>query len=193
MDTLIRDPWEDAVREVTGIPPQESRPLRDRSAWADFELDLIDEQAYATRFFLPESGRRLDLAALKRSFARGYRYLEGMEQLLADAAGKLPVHILSNYPRWYDELRTQFHLDRFVTGHHPSYVVGVRKPAREYFQRVLARTGFAPHELLFVDDRLQNVEAARALGMPAALFTGAGDLRRLLEPILRRGAAESST
>lgn len=184
MDTILHDPWEEAVFEVTGVRPVESRPLRDRTAWADFELDQIGEDEYARRFFLPESGRTLDLAALKREFARRYCFLDGMERLLAEIAPRLPIHILSNYPRWYDDVRAQFRLDRFVAGHHPSFAIGVRKPAPQYFERVLARIGLAPEQLLFVDDRPQNVDAARALGIPAAVFTGADDLRRRLAPFL---------
>ncbi len=184
MDTIIYDPWNEGVHAVTGMSPEQSRPLRDRAAWADFELDRIGEQEYAGRFFLPESGRTLDLAALKREFRRRYHFLDGMERLLGQAASHLPVHVLSNYPRWYEDVRAQFRLDRFVAGHHPSFVVGVRKPSPEYFRRVLERIRAAPAELLFVDDRQANVDAARALGIPAALFTGAQDLRLLLAPFI---------
>ena len=180
MDTLVHDPWSEAVLRVTGMRPEASRALRDREAWADFELDRIGEDEYERRFFLPESGRRLDLAALKREFRASYRFLPGMEQLMLEVSRRLPVHILSNYPRWYEDVRDMFVLDRFVSGHHPSYVLGARKPAREYFERALARIGLPPHEVLSIDDREANVAAARALGMPAVLFTDAADLRRRL-------------
>lgn len=188
MDTLIRDPWREAVESVIGMTVDGSRPLRDRQAWADFELGLVDEAGWCARFFLPGSGLALDLARLKDEFARGYRFVEGMDDLLRDAAAAMPVHILSNYPCWYDEVRRLFDLDRYVTGHHPSYEVGARKPAADYFQRVLARTGLAPHELLFVDDVPANVAAARELGIPAVTFESAAALRGLIQPLLDLGA-----
>ncbi len=180
MDTVIRDPWRDVVERMIGMTVEESRPMRDRDAWADFELGIIDEHGYAARFFLPHSGRRLDVARLRREFGDGYAFVEGMEALLDEVAPRTPIHILSNYPPWYEDVRAQFELDRFVTGHHPSYEVGARKPEARYYERVLARTGLAPHELLFVDDREENVDAARTLGLPAVLFTGADALRREL-------------
>ena len=45
----------------------------------------------------------------------------------------------------------------------------------------LGRFGLRPAEALFVDDRLINVEGARAVGMHGHLFTGAADLRTRLE------------
>ena len=190
MDTILVDPWVEAVEAVTGLGVVDSRPLRDRAAWADFELGTIDEAEYARRFFLPQTGLVLDLPRLKAEFARLFRFVDGMEELLADAAARWPVHVLSNYPPWYEGLRARFALDRFVAGHHPSYVVGARKPAAAYFERALARIGCAPGELLFVDDREDNVRAARALGVPSLLFVGAGPLRAVLGLSPRGGAPE---
>ncbi len=44
---------------------------------------------------------------------------------------------------------------------------GIRKPNAEIYQRTLARIGAQPHEAVFVDDVLANVEAAQAVGMQA--------------------------
>lgn len=187
MDTVIRDPWRECVERIIGLTVEGSRPLRDRDAWADFELGLIDEAGYGERFFLPAAGRRLDVARMRREFEAGYRFVPGMEELLERVAPVMPVHLLSNYPCWYMDVCRLFRLERFVRGHHPSYEVGARKPAPEYFERVLARAGLRPSELLFVDDRPENVAAARALGIPALVFTTAADLSRVLEPILGSG------
>ncbi len=186
MDTLIRDPWRQAVENVVGLTVDGLRAHMDRDAWALFELGQLDERAGAARFFLPGSGLRLDLERLRDAFRCGYRFVEGMEELLAEAAACLPVHILSNYPPWYEHVRECFALDRFVAGHHPSYDVGARKPAPLYFERVLQRAGLRPHELLFVDDVLENVAAARALGIPSVAFAGAADLRARIAPLLER-------
>jgi putative hydrolase of the HAD superfamily len=39
-----------------------------------------------------------------------------------------------------------------------------------------------PEECLFIDDRAENVEAARALGMQALRFTSVRDLAVAVEP-----------
>ena len=55
------------------------------------------------------------------------------------------------------------------------------KPDPALYLRALDRFGLAPHEALFVDDRLINVEGAEAVGMHAHLFTDADGLRARLE------------
>lgn len=45
--------------------------------------------------------------------------------------------------------------------------LGAAKPSPEFFARAAALIGAAPGEVLFVDDSLRNVEAARAAGLVA--------------------------
>jgi 2-haloacid dehalogenase len=55
------------------------------------------------------------------------------------------------------------------------------KPDPAIYYLALERFGLRPADALFIDDRLVNVEGARAVGMHAHLFTGADDLRARLE------------
>jgi len=59
--------------------------------------------------------------------------------------------------------------------------IGWAKPAQEFFAEVERRTGFEPSEMFFIDDKLDNVQAARARGWNAALWTG----NQRLEDVLR--------
>jgi putative hydrolase of the HAD superfamily len=62
-----------------------------------------------------------------------------------------------------------------------SFEVGLAKPEPEIYRIVLDRIGTAPAAALFVDDRLENIETARELGIQAAHFTGnVHDVRRLV-------------
>ncbi len=55
------------------------------------------------------------------------------------------------------------------------------KPDPDFFAKVGARTGFAPAEMLLIDDRLENVEAARAAGWGGLHWTGERRLADLLD------------
>jgi 2-haloacid dehalogenase len=55
------------------------------------------------------------------------------------------------------------------------------KPDPAIYYRALDRFGLRPDQALFIDDRQINVEGARAIGMPAHLFTDAADLRARLQ------------
>jgi putative hydrolase of the HAD superfamily len=64
-----------------------------------------------------------------------------------------------------------------------SYEVGAVKPEPAIYLACLSALGIGAGEALFVDDRRENVEAARALGMQALVFEGedalAAELKRL--------------
>ncbi|HUX44671.1 MAG TPA: HAD family phosphatase [Terracidiphilus sp.] len=58
-----------------------------------------------------------------------------------------------------------------------SYQLGMIKPKPEIYLHTLERLGTRPDETLFLDDRLENVEAARALGLVALQFSTVPQLR----------------
>jgi HAD superfamily hydrolase (TIGR01509 family) len=76
-------------------------------------------------------------------------------------------------------LRESLGLPPLLAGAVISRDVGARKPDRQIYEHLLAASGFAPAELLVVDDRASNVAAATALGIPAIRFTGTQDFARL--------------
>jgi len=75
-------------------------------------------------------------------------------------------------------LMTESGLDAVTDGHFASYAVGHRKPSGDYYAAVTATLGVAPEQIVFWDDSIENVEAARAAGWSAHLFTSAADFRR---------------
>jgi FMN phosphatase YigB (HAD superfamily) len=68
-----------------------------------------------------------------------------------------------------------------------SYVVGVGKPDRAFFEGALEALGCAGPEVFFIDDTPANVEAARALGIEAVQAATTKEVEAALE---RRGLLE---
>lgn len=101
----------------------------------------------------------------------------------------VPTAVLSNWSRelFKHALSTVPFIDtigpRVVSGE-----VGVAKPDRRIFELLFERLGLAPTEIVFIDDNVDNVEVARALGMDAILFRDADQLRTELS---KRGLAPS--
>lgn len=58
------------------------------------------------------------------------------------------------------------------------------KPDAAAFAAVLEALGRSPGDVVFVDDRIVNVEGARAAGLLGVHFTGASSLRRELDRLL---------
>lgn len=62
--------------------------------------------------------------------------------------------------------------------------LGLVKPDPQIFTVAAERLGAAPAEVVFVDDRPENVRAAAQVGMHAVLYTGTADCLRRLHPTL---------
>ena len=56
----------------------------------------------------------------------------------------------------------------------------MRKPFPQFYQLLLDRFYLDAGEVLFIDDNLRNVEAARAMGIRTIHFTGAAELEKEL-------------
>jgi putative hydrolase of the HAD superfamily len=59
-----------------------------------------------------------------------------------------------------------------------SFQLKIAKPDPAIYQHALEKLGTRPEETLFIDDKMVNVEAARALGINSLLFSTVDDLRK---------------
>jgi putative hydrolase of the HAD superfamily len=95
------------------------------------------------------------------------------------AAGGRTGFLSNGVPEIVSHLRRTRALDAAFDAVVVSCEVGCMKPGPEIFRLCLERLGVAPGEALFADDRLENVEAARQLGLRALHFVGDDALDRL--------------
>ena len=79
-----------------------------------------------------------------------------------------------------DELGISVYLDVVVA----SAEVGYEKPDRRLFDIARERMGIAPHEILHIGDRLEDVEGARAAGFSAALLVREGEPATTTAPVI---------
>jgi HAD superfamily hydrolase (TIGR01509 family) len=140
---------------------------------ADFSK-AIAERAKA----FPEFARELHLFDERWVETLGGPIEENVALLRRLKAAGRPVYALSNFAtvkfaitRQIFDFLNEFD-DAVISGH-----VGVVKPDRRIFDILFERVGRPPEQLVFVDDSLKNIEAARALGMPAIHFRPDVDLK----------------
>ncbi|MDP9022890.1 MAG: HAD-IA family hydrolase [Actinomycetota bacterium] len=174
MDTVVRDPFREALTAATGRGVADVLRDREPGVWSRFECGDLSEEEYFASFRC-----RFDVVAFHTARRAGYRWLPGMRELLDDIAGHATRVAASNYPVWVEELADSLLADRFervLASHH----LGVRKPDRRFYRRLCREIGSAPGHVVFVDDRDENVDAARQAGLRAHRFVDADDVRRRL-------------
>lgn len=176
MSTLVHDPIFVEVPAFFGCDVEALFRRLVPEVWYAFERGDLDEAEFFRRWM--RDGTRVDVPALKRCLRGAYRYLHGVEPLLADlTAAGVELHALSNYPTWYRLIEESVGLSRYVRWTFVSCRTGIRKPDPEAYLGAARALDRPPAACLFVDDRPANVEAAEAVGMPALRFRDADQLR----------------
>jgi putative hydrolase of the HAD superfamily len=148
--------------------------------WADraaYDTAKVD----ATTYWNEVSGRALPQDLIDRLITldtRMWLYLNADTMALIEdlARRDVPLALLSNAPlelaRAIDEQPwAKLFRHRFFSAD-----LGRAKPDPRVYTDVCARLGAVPAEVVFVDDRQENVDAALALGIDARLFTAAAAL-----------------
>jgi putative hydrolase of the HAD superfamily len=115
---------------------------------------------------------------------------EGTLSVLEDLQrGATRMALLSNAGRDFAAYYRYGMLGDFFEKIFVSSELGALKPAPQVFQAVLTGLNVAPNEIVFIDDRHENVRGATAVGIIAYQFTTAENLRVYLEGL----AAERAT
>ncbi len=175
MDTVIYDPFHREVPETFDLSLEELRGGTRRQAWVDFELDRIDEPTFFRRFFA--DGMDIDPGKFKQAHRENYRWMEGMKPLLEDLSRRnQPMHVMSNYPRWYEMIEQKFTLSRYLPWSFVSCRTGHRKPDPEAYRVACHRLNRDPGDFLFIDNKEENCQGAREVGMRAHRYRSTGDL-----------------
>jgi putative hydrolase of the HAD superfamily len=94
-----------------------------------------------------------------------------LAETFRQAGGRLAL--LSNgVPEIVARIRSDRDLAALFDAQVISFEVGLAKPEPEIYRVALAQLGAAPASTLFVDDRLENIETARELGIETVHFAG---------------------
>jgi glucose-1-phosphatase len=105
----------------------------------------------------------------------------GALEMIASIPARYQLALLSNsnmlhWPRVIDDMNFRSHFEHRFSSH----LTGKIKPDAEAFEHVLQTLGCEPAEVLFLDDNLLNVQAARTVGMQSQRVQGAQQARSAL-------------
>jgi putative hydrolase of the HAD superfamily len=99
----------------------------------------------------------------------------------------LKIYLLSNYPKSIFSLHEEkgkFTFIDKIDGRVVSGFVGMVKPDAEIYELLMKKYGLNAKECVFIDDRAENIKAAKALGMEGIVFEdynqGSGELTNII-------------
>jgi putative hydrolase of the HAD superfamily len=145
--------------------------------WAEFDRGTVDVPELVQRIAARTGLRPQDVRAVVDAVPAELKPIPETVALLRrlHAEGRR-LHFLSNMPKPYADHLEREHafIDCFESGV-ISARVGQIKPEPEIFEIAARRFEAEPAQLLFLDDVLDNVRAARQAGWQAIHFVGAAD------------------
>jgi FMN phosphatase YigB (HAD superfamily) len=187
MDTLVVDPFRHVMPAFFGMTLAELIEEKHPSAWVKFERNEVSEAEFLASFF--KDGRQYDRAGFKARVRASYRWIGGIESLLARLGARgADMHALSNYPEWYVWIEESLGVSRYVRWSFVSCHTRLRKPEPAAYEFATQRLGLGPEQVLFIDDRKLNCDAAHALGMGTIHFQG--DVAELERRLVALGALD---
>ena len=140
------------------------------------ELAMDEQVCLRGEPFLPVLAKRLAgfgvAAPPSEVYAAAWERISADPAVLALAdrlrAAGLGVHLATNQnPERAAYMRRELGYDARFDMQFYSSELGVAKPERGYFERILAAVGAVPEDVLFVDDSARNVAGARETGLAA--------------------------
>lgn len=107
-------------------------------------------------------------------------------QLLQNLQSDFELYLLSNtnivHTTYYEDvLRQKFKLDFASLFNKVFYsnLMGLRKPGKEIFEKLIIETGISPENTLFLDDTQTNIDTARSLGINSLLVNDQNPIEKI--------------
>ncbi|KAH9942389.1 HAD-like domain-containing protein [Epithele typhae] len=142
-----------SAETTTAIPPRQLKAMMSSPTWQDYERGRLTQAAayarIAAEFAVP-------VDAVDEAFRQARSSIRADSALLALVRGLKARCALRDWSV-FDCM-------------YGSAVIGERKPDRAAYDKVLQDADIDPATAVFVDDKVENVEAARALGIHGIVF-----------------------
>ena len=168
---------------LAGLSPQEVyAQVFESSLEPGYDTGRITSREFYERV-TAHFGVTLAYARFRELWCDIFDPMEAMAAVVEHLAPRFPLFLLSNTNSLhFDSIRERFDailqpFQAFIL----SYEVGSRKPEAAIYQALIQQVSRPPEEILFLDDKVAFVEAARGQGLVAWQFHSPQELRQDLE------------
>jgi FMN phosphatase YigB (HAD superfamily) len=184
-DVLFR--WSPSTQ--TSIPGRTLKLIISSGIWHEYERGRLSEaecyEIVSQKYGLDPSEVNGAFSQARDSLNVDPKVLSIIRRMKSHTGYELSVYAMSNISKPdYAVLRTKLTNwdlfdDVFTSGE-----AGIRKPDLSFYQHVIGAIGANSDEIIFVDDKLENIIAARSLGICAIQYENAAHLAKTLDNLL---------
>lgn len=167
-DVLVK--W--SAKTTTSIPSGKLREILSTPIWFSYERGGINRdvcyEMSAQQFSLPASEIAEAFAQARESLQADHSIVSFIRELRRNPT--IRVYAMSNIGKEdFEELETKVDWLLF-DGVFTSASAGMRKPELGFYSHVLNCIGLAANQVIFIDDKNENVDAARTVGIRGLVF-----------------------
>lgn len=174
-NVLVDFTWEAYLRGFD-FEPEKYEKIADavfrNPDWDERDRGLYEEEEYIRRFVSHAPEYEADIREVMRRTPECIHvrdYSKSWVEYLRSKGYRL--YILSNFSRYMLERnRPDMNFLPYMDGEIFSCEVRQLKPGREIYETLIKRYGLNPQKSVFLDDRPENCEGAKKLGMHAIVF-----------------------
>jgi putative hydrolase of the HAD superfamily len=180
---LLSNGWDREQRAVVAAQfGLDATDFGERHKLAVPELELgrmtLDEYLEQTVFCHPQTFTQGEFRAAMQ--AQSTPHADALA-LARDLSARHRLYALNNEGRDLNDHRIRtYGLSDFLLAFFTSSTLELMKPNPAIYRAALTLAAVAPHEAVMIDDRAQNTEAARRVGMHAVRYENAAQLREEL-------------
>lgn len=173
---LVEFEWEPYLKSFH-FPKEKYEKIADvtfrSQTWNERDRGLLEEEEYVAQMVAKAPEYEADIRAVMERTAETIApldYAETWTKYLKNQGYHL--YVLSNYGDYMlEKTRPQMAFLKYMDGAIFSCEVQQIKPEAEIYKTLLKRYSLKPSKTVFIDDRADNCEAARKLGIRAIQFT----------------------
>ena len=152
------------------------------------QQDLVQDTSQASAPLVQQFPKYQE--AIEAFYGRFLEMIEGTYEKNVKLAMDLkqkgyPIYVLSNFPGdQYDKYEKhnsflQIFDDKIISGH-----VGLAKPDIKIYQLAIDKFHLTPEKSLFIDDKIENIEGAKQLGIQTIHLQNPDELPELIKPFI---------
>jgi len=175
------------LADFFGVTVAELQPIQDYISKAEDVGKITTDQFYD--YIQEQLGTNKSKVELRKVHLSSYEVRPEVKDFVKTLSNRYELAMLTNFGDGFDEANQKYW--RLEDVFKPenifvSYKVGMLKPNEDFYLYALNKLKKEPREVIFIDDKIENVETARTLGMNAVQFKTIEQLKAELSEITER-------
>lgn len=154
--------------------------------WNEQDRGVLSDEELLSKFVANAPEYEIQIKEAFKKIAATIELLpHTMEWVKGLKAKGYQLYVLSNYGEYtYEQTKHKLEFLSYMDGSIFSFQYKVIKPEREIYELLLNKFELKAEESVFIDDRLENVEAAKALGFSGIQFQSYEQAEKELEKMM---------